>query len=161
MVPPVGVPNELAFTLEGVETRLDTNVRSGSDYGLTTRIGDAPQRSIIDSTLTLWGVPGDGSHQIWRNSTGPGESKSCAAGQIGTEGCPSVAGEEKPFLTLPTSCGAPLTFSIWANTWEEPNTVGEASTQLMIGEGTPTGMIGCEHLSFAPMITGCARHSEG
>ena len=151
--PPVGVPNELAFTLEGVETRLDTGVRSGSDYGLTTRVDDIPQRSVVDSTLTLWGVPGDNSHQIWRNRPGPGASVACAPGEIGTEACPSVAGEEKPFLTLPTSCGAPLTFSIWANTWEEPDAFGEASTQTLTGEGSPVGVTGCEHVGFAPMVT--------
>jgi hypothetical protein len=154
VVPPVGVPSEFAFTLEkGIETRLDTTVRSGSDYGLTTQIGNVPQRSVIDSTLTLWGVPGDPSHQIWRNDPGVGGSGACSPSEIGTEECPSVSGEEKPFLTLPTSCGAPLTFSIWANTWEEPDTTGEASTQTLNGEGTPVGLTGCEHLSFDPTIT--------
>jgi len=153
VAPPAGVPNELAFTLGGVETRLDTGVRSGSDYGLTTQIDNVPQRSVIDSTLTLWGVPGEHSHQIWRNVVGPGELHSCSEIEIGTARCPAVAGEEKPFLTLPTSCGAPLKFSIWANTWEEPNATDEAVTETMTGNGVPVGVTGCEHLSFAPTVT--------
>jgi hypothetical protein len=153
VVPPPGVPNELAFTLEGIETRLDTGVRSGSDYGLTTRIDNVPQRSVIDSTLTLWGVPGDPSHQIWRNLTGPGEQQACSPGEIGTVNCPAVSGEGKPFLTLPTSCGTPLKFSIWADTWQEPGATGEATAETLTGEGMPVGVSGCEHLSFAPTIT--------
>ena len=153
VAPPAGVPNEIAFTLLGVETRLDTCVRSGSDYGLTTKIDNAPQRSIVDSTLTLWGVPADPSHKIWRDEGGAGFTGACSPGEIGTEECPAVSGEEKPFLTLPTSCGAPLKFSIWANTWEEPNTTDEATTETMTGDGTPVGITGCEHLAFAPTIT--------
>ncbi|MGA9285292.1 MAG: hypothetical protein WBV85_07600 [Solirubrobacteraceae bacterium] len=154
IAPPPGVPNELAFTfVNGVETRLDTGVRSGGDYGLTTRIDDIPQRTITDSTLTLWGVPGDSSHQIWRNFPGISNLNACRAEEIGTEECPIVSGEAKPFLTLPTACGAPLTFSISANTWEEPGVTAEASTQTQTSDGTLVGTTGCEHLNFVPAIT--------
>ncbi len=53
----------------------------------------------------------------------------------------------EPFLTLPTSCGAPLRFGVTANTWEEPNAAVEAQAE------TPA-VTGCERLAhFTPSIS--------
>ncbi|MGH2853236.1 MAG: hypothetical protein ACRDLF_03475, partial [Solirubrobacteraceae bacterium] len=151
MAPPAGVPDEIGFIFgaggEGVETRLDTGVRSGGDYGLTTHIDDISEKNVIESVLTLWGVPGEHSHDHWRR---PGWI--FGGGGCSSE-CPSVSGEDKPFLTLPTSCTAPPTFTIETNTWEDPNITAERSVQLHDGNGTPTGFTGCEHLSFGPTVT--------
>jgi hypothetical protein len=156
IVPPAGVPDEVGFTIgevgEGVETRLDTGVRSGSDYGLTTHADDTPERNVIESVLTLWGTPGDASHDLWRGYV-PVRRGGCSAEEVGTSRCPSVSGETKPFLTLPASCGAPPTFKIRANTWQNPNIVGEKSVQWHDASGNPTGLTGCEDMSFAPTIT--------
>jgi hypothetical protein len=153
MVAPGGFPDELGFIFssgeEGVETLLDTGVRSGGDYGLVTRINDVPERSLIESTLTLWGVPGDPSHDIWRRRKGG----ACSPEELGTSECPKVGGGGKPFLTLPTSCGASPEFSIRANTWQDANITAEASGQLLDANEVPTGFTGCSHLSFAPTIT--------
>jgi hypothetical protein len=153
MAPPAGVPDEIGFTLEGIETHLDTGVRSGSDYGLTTHIDNIPQKVVTSSVLTLWGVPGDDSHRIWRNAFTTG---GCTPQEIGTERCPSVSGEDRPFLTLPTSCSGPLTFSIWGNAWgfpEIPEVTGEKSVVLHDSNGIPVGLSGCERLGFGPTIT--------
>jgi hypothetical protein len=147
--PPAGVPDEIGITIEGIETRLDTGVRSGGDYGLTTHVDNIPQRAVTSSILTLWGVPGDPSHGIWRNHLTSG----CSPEEVGTEACPSVSGEDKPFLTLPTSCSGPLTFSIWGDAWGFPEITGEKSVESHDSNGVPTGLTGCEHLSFAPTIT--------
>ena len=61
----------------------------------------------------------------------------------------SVSGtvDGKAFLTLPTSCGEPLTFSTKANTWEEPNAF--ATSRAF----EAPAMTGCERLSFSPSMT--------
>ena len=68
MVSPANYPDEIGFIYgsggEGIETRLDTGVRSGSDYGLTTHVDDIPEKNTTTSTLTLWGVPGEASHDL-------------------------------------------------------------------------------------------------
>jgi hypothetical protein len=155
IVPPIGVPDELAFVVDANPTRIDTGVRSGGDYGLTSRVNNIPERSVISSMLTLWGVPGEHSHAIWRKNTGLGEEGmgGCSSEEIGTEKCPAVSGENKPFLTLPTSCVGPLTATIWANTWEDPGITAETSTETSGSNGIPTGLTGCEHLGFAPTFT--------
>jgi len=156
VVPPAGVPDEIGFTFggsgEGIETRLDTSVRTGSDYGLTTHVNDIAEKDVIESVLTLWGNPGDPSHDHWRNTESFG-GEGCSPQIIGTSLCPHVTGENKPFLTLPTSCGAAPTFTIRTDTWQDPNVASERSVQLHDSNGNPTGFTGCEHLSFAPTIT--------
>ncbi len=122
-------------------------MRSGSDYGLTTHVDDIPEKNTTTSTLTLWGVPGDPSHNLYRLE-GTTEGGGCPQGRCGV-----VSGEEKPFLTLPTSCGASPTFQISDNSWQEPEVTGHASTQLLDSNGEPTGFTGCEHLSFGPTVT--------
>jgi hypothetical protein len=151
MVPPAGFPSEIAFNFVegGIETRLDTGVRSGSDYGLTTHIYNVPERNAIASVLTLWGEPGENSHNIWRNTPGTGSGLGgCQPGE-----CLPIGGEAKPFLTLPTSCTGPLTSSIWGDVWGFPEITGEVSSQTLDSDGMPAGMTGCEKLQFAPLTT--------
>src|SRR6185312_15760254 len=44
IVPPPGVAAEFAFTLFGINVFLQSGVRTGSDYGITTDANDTPQR---------------------------------------------------------------------------------------------------------------------
>jgi uncharacterized repeat protein (TIGR01451 family) len=133
MVPPAGVPDEIGFLLEAHETRLDSSVRSGSDYGLTTHVINVPESAVTANVLTIWGVPGEASHDQFRV-------------------LPSAVG--KPFLTLPTSCTGPIKFAIRADTWEQPDKWTEAVDVLSHDSNdVPTGLTGCEDLSFGPTIT--------
>jgi hypothetical protein len=158
MVPPAGVPNELAFNLENIRTRLDQTVRSGSDYGLTTHVADIPEEQVIGSVLTIWGVPGEASHDMWRSARKHGCSleeikESRQLTSVGGEGCPQVNEVGEPFLTLPTSCGAPLKFSIWGDVWQHPEMTGEKSVETHDNNGVPTGLTGCESMIFGPVMS--------
>jgi hypothetical protein len=147
MVPPAGVAAEFAFTLNGVSVFLDSGVRSGSDYGITTNAYNTPQRRVVANFLTLWGTPDDPSHNRWRLD----EPGGCSVEQIGTT-CLPPAGSLKPFLTLPTSCGGPPVFSIRANTWTDEAFTDPTRVKWHDSNGTPTGITGCDRLSFAPAI---------
>jgi hypothetical protein len=148
MVPPPGVPAEFAFNILNIYTLLDSSVRSGSDYGITTTVDNVPQFVVFGDTLTIWGVPGDKSHDPWR-----GEND--AGGCSGTS-CPT-SGENpilKPFLTIPTSCEGPQKVTIRATSWQHPSTKPIEKTVLFHdSNGNPTGFSGCEHLSFGPTIS--------
>jgi hypothetical protein len=154
VVPPPGVTDEIGFEIEGIETVINTGVRTGSDYGLTSRTPNTPQRAITAVVLTLWGQPGDPSHNPWREP-GPGGNSSgdgCPESQIASGRCASP-GSGPPFLTLPTSCSGPQPFSIRANTWQHPESWSEPVTVFSHGSnGEPIGFTGCEHLSFEPTI---------
>ncbi|HXB64174.1 MAG TPA: hypothetical protein VNV42_04780 [Solirubrobacteraceae bacterium] len=148
MLPPTGEPAEFGFSFLGVPTFIDSSVRSGSDYAIATRVDPVPQRGVQNSLLTLWGYPADPSHDPWRVASLSG----CIETPERT--CPSVAGvEPRPLLTLPTACGAPPVFAISADTWENPALTASLSSPLLADSGTPTGITGCEKLSFDPRIT--------
>jgi uncharacterized repeat protein (TIGR01451 family) len=158
MVPPPGVPAEFGFlSVEGINSYLDNSVRSGSDYGITTEIDNTPTRSIVHVVTTLWGVPGDPSHVIWRESNQPG----CSKEQIERIGgnaedeqkCKPVGSSPKPFLTLPTECGEPQKFTIRANTWQHPDVWRKAEFSSHDAGGLSTGFTGCEDVLFGPLVS--------
>jgi hypothetical protein len=151
LTPSPGVAAEFGFNFEGVLNLLESSVRTGSDYGISTRLRDASQRETTGSVLTLWGVPGDPSHNIWRN----GEPYGCTQEQTtNSEKClPSPKPSHAPFLTLPTLCAGPQTFSIHATTWQEPVSEAAAAFESHDVNGEPIGTTGCEDLSFGPGLT--------
>ena len=157
MVPPAGGPAEFAFVLNGINTYIDPTLRSGGDYGVTAHINDTPAREVIGAILTLWGVPGDPSHDRWRtgnqggcstNEVVTGEPQSAHCFSIGQR--PSV----RPFLTLPTSCTGPQPFSIAANTWRDASlTFTEPLSFLSHDAGdVAIGFTGCGALPFTPVV---------
>jgi hypothetical protein len=144
LVAPPGTPAEFGFTVEGVHAFLDAAVRSGGDYGITEHVDNVPQRRVVRSVVTLWGMPADPSHDALREG-----GSGC---KITTGGCAS-SGPDVPFLTLPSSCVASQGFSITANTWANERTVAEREVKLHDSNGVPVGFTGCDHLGFAPSIS--------
>jgi hypothetical protein len=150
LVPPAGVPAEFGFSFQALNTYLDASVRSGSDYGITEHISAVAHKEITQAITTLWGNPGDRSHDRWRSGTigGCGQSALEAAGNKCSAGLLSI---DKPFLTLPTSCGGRLPFVLRATSW-----TGERSERTFFmhdSNGNPVGLTGCENLAFGPAIT--------
>jgi hypothetical protein len=141
LVPPPGVAAQFAFDFEDAPVFLDAGVRTGgssalaNDYGISEHVTNVPQKQINFNTTTIWGVPGEASHDFQRG------------------GEPSGAGLE-PFLTLPTACEGPQEFSIEAlNTWQHADQSARATVVTHNSVGTPVGFTGCEHLGFAPAIS--------
>ncbi len=134
LVPPAGVAAEFAFDFSGTHIFLDAKVRSGGDYGITEHVG-VPQEGIRFNTTTIWGFPGQHLH--------PEESTS----QLAQEG-------QRPFLTLPTSCGRSLSTSLeFLGTWQNPSSFAEASFPEHDNEDNEVQTTGCERLSnFEPSI---------
>jgi hypothetical protein len=160
MVPPRGAAAEFGFDFEGILVYLDFSVRTGGDYGITVHSNQTPQRLILENTMILWDVPGDHSHNDWRVGVGTGGP--CSQEQIestkGTTNNEDLCLEpqlplENPFLTLPTSCGAPQPFSIRVNSWQDESDFSEAKFLTRSSSGIPTGFTGCENDGFAPLIS--------
>jgi len=154
MIPPRGVPLELGFLIGGIATYVDAGIRSGGDYGATTHSNNLIQGGLENVELTLWGVPGDPSHNIWRNN----EESGCLAFDlpISTSSNPSMCRtpeiNPKAFLTLPVSCEGPRSVGILDNAWQDTELTGSASVLTHDASGTPKGFDGCESLKFEPSI---------
>ncbi len=135
-------PAALGFVLVGeIPVRLDFAVRSNGDYGLrATATGLNDIKSIISTSVTLWGVPAD------HNGPGPfsffDESSETEVFYGGRGG-----GVRKAFLRNPTACpGSTLPLAIAAESWEQP---GFQATAL----GAIAPFQGCDRLVFNPSVT--------
>ena len=152
LVPPPGVPAQFAFAFDvggiHVRTRLNARVHTGGDYGVTVATSSSVSQvqPLLDSTVTLWGVPADPSHDDQRCRFSNYENGLCT-GPPGTNIGPNPASvPPKPFLTMPTACpGTPLRTSIEADSWQEPgNFVSKSTTQPAVER--------CESLDFSPTL---------
>jgi hypothetical protein len=138
LVPPPGVAAEFAFSLDGISSFLDARVRSGGDYGITEHVGNVAQRQILFNTTTIWGVPAEANHDLYRGGS------ECLPDPSG--GC-GYRGPDEPFLTLPTSCAGPQKFEAeMIGTWAEPNVRASASFLTHEADGKPVGFTDCEGL---------------
>jgi hypothetical protein len=167
MVPPPGVAAEFGFSYNGILVFLDSTVRTGGDYGITTHVNQVPQKLIGTNILTLWNVPGEASHDLWRL----GEIGGCPLSQISPPPGTTPEGFEqycvapyapvlKPLLTVPTSCGQEEPIVIRADAWQDTSITSEAKFDLHDSNGAPTGFTGCEDLGFGPLISTAPDTSE-
>jgi hypothetical protein len=157
MVPPAGTPAELGIDVGGTPALITFGVKSGSDYRIVAHVPNIPQRVQYQTILTLWGTPQEASHDRWRTGKEggctPEEIERSPAGENLT-GCTRVQGPIlKPFLTLPTSCGAPQSLAFRElSGWQEPGATSEVGFLTHDALGAPAGFTGCEALSFEPAI---------
>jgi uncharacterized repeat protein (TIGR01451 family) len=178
MEPPPGIPARLGFAVFGTVVTLDVQVRSGSDYGLTARVRDISEGlAIAGTSLTLWGVPADPSHDPERQCPGMNEP------WTGGPSCPSGS-TPAAFLRNPTSCTAPpgspvtdgLVTSLHVDSWTHPGRqTAEGSpdlsdpawknatfvSHLPPGYPSPPDAWGahqlptsCDHVPFDPVLAG-------
>jgi hypothetical protein len=145
MQPPGGDVVARVGTIAGIfPTVIDFRVRSESDYGITAEVTNAPAVArLIKIESTFWGIPAAATH----------DKERCTPAEVFVDGCVSSAsrppgGNEAPFLTNPTRCGASLSVGVNASSWVEPelDQANEVTTPF------PT-ITGCNHLPFGPSLT--------
>jgi uncharacterized repeat protein (TIGR01451 family) len=140
LVPTPGHPATFGFNFVGTPTINDADVRGGSDYGVSVDTANVAQRNVQSAFVTLWSDPGDISHAPWENN--------CT-----TSECFQHLPGAKPFLTLPTACGAAPEFRVRIHPWFKEQVTERASFVMHDANHNPVGLTGCEHLAFAPAIT--------
>jgi hypothetical protein len=157
MVPPPGEPAQLGFDIGGISVLVDFSVQTGGNYAIVAHVNDIPQRLTYASTLILWGVPEEASHNRWRGIEGGCTNEQMEHPEFGNEIDYCAAQQNPivtPFLTLPTSCGEPQPFAFRElNGWQEPDATSEVDYLSHDASGTPAGFTGCEGLAFEPSIT--------
>jgi hypothetical protein len=143
LVPRPGSPAEFGFNLAGVHVFLDATIRSNGDYGITEHVDNLPQRLIVSNSITIWGDPGDSSHDYERE---------CNISNTLVRGCSAATGEDA-FLTVPTSCAGALPFSMIGNDWADESLTSEIGFETVNEEQLPQGFEGCNKLVFRPTIS--------
>jgi hypothetical protein len=146
LAPPPGVPSQLGFAPYGMPITLDSRIRQAQgEYGLTLETHNFPQVfDLYGLELTIWGTPWGVSHNGQRgNCLNESEPSfpwaKCSVG-------PPVADPPLAYLSLPTTCGVPLSFAASADSWQEPTAVSAKYEAPALEE--------CETLLFDPRPVG-------
>ncbi len=141
MSAPPGAATELGFNVLSVIVLLDAYVRPG-DSGIDVVSRDTSTTLPVTGVkITVWGVPADHSHDIYRGECLSENGEGPSGGVCGT------FAPRRVFLRLPTSCsGNPLQFGASSNSYEHPDAFAEAS--FVSG-----ALGGCERVPFAPQIS--------
>ncbi len=142
MQPPTGSPAQFGFFYQSIVITLTAKLRP-SDNGIDIITHQAPSSIPIPQFLvTMWGVPGDPSHNPLRGGA-------CLFGGLGRQDgtdC-SLTTDRIPFLRTPTSCtGNPLMWNVDVDTYQHPevNVPGSTSTPRVEG---------CQFVPFDPSFS--------
>jgi hypothetical protein len=116
---------------------INVDVRNDGSYALTANIHDLTTLIPISATsIHLWGVPADPSHEFERR---PEEFS------LSEKGAPAGVAPT-PFMTNPSDCSSgPLTSRVRVDSWQHPGTFVSATTT----QPAPTG---CDRLRAAPTV---------
>jgi hypothetical protein len=129
-------------------------VKTGSTYGVVAHVNELPEYGVYQSVLTLWGAPGESSHNIWRYGAG-GCSQAEMEGPpyYGTNVnyCQAHQAVSTPILRLPTTCaGQPTIVMRGVHGWQEPNASSAAESPLHDASDQAAGFVGCQELAIEP-----------
>jgi hypothetical protein len=173
MVPPPNVPARFGFNALGNVVTLDARVRSDGDYGISVDSKNISEGiPIAGTSLSLWGVPSDPSHDSDRAC--PGHLAPIDGGGSCVSGAPRRA-----FLRNPTACtpaGGGLVTALHVDSWFNPGRRTVAGTPDLTdvrwknasftthampafpaapaGWGPVLGVTDCDKVPFSPTLVG-------
>jgi hypothetical protein len=143
MVPPAGAPAEFGFSiLEGIYTHVEGFVRTGEDYGLSAVTNDIPHIIQISGFKVV----------LWSDSTAERYDEVRGNCMFSPHKCPAGKQQTMPLVSMPSSCGGPLTTRAAISSWEEPDVFSRDSFESADANGNPVGVEGCNQLDFNPSI---------
>jgi hypothetical protein len=154
--PPPGVAAQLGASPFGASVVLDVAIQTNADnsYTLILKANDFPQvLDVSGISLAFWGIPWNTSHNGERgdclNEAEPTFPwAKCSVGDpLRDSGTTPLA-----YLTLPTSCGVALAFTVTADAWQQP--LPATSEAVNSDSGGPVNQIGCQGFSFFPNTEG-------
>lgn len=161
MVPPPGYPALLGLVVQAQPVFLFPEVRSNGDYGLTVRAQNISQLvPIAGASVTVWGVPGDPSHDTDRGTAAATGDPNLPDGHCSDPQKPAECRNAWPngvrhtaFVTNPSDCAAgPLTTTLRADSWQEP---GNFITKAFDRDtnGNLTSVSECGRVPFDPQVS--------
>ena len=149
---PPQVPVEFGgeIFVANIKVLLDASVRTGGNYAPVVTMHNGASRNISEAQLTLWGTPASVAHDSQRCRLQGGFNEpsevTCKGGGEASDVPP------KPFITLPPSCGEPLTTRVRAVTWDNESETFETSFDYTHNGTEDLALGGCESIGFFPSI---------
>jgi hypothetical protein len=137
LVPGVGEPARFGIFPGGAPAVIDTSLRSGSDYGVQATVRNLTEGlGVFATTLTLWGAPGDRTHNSVRGWQCLELTDACAI---------NAEEPQTSLLTMPSQCGS-KSFLLAVNSWTDGEFVGPVESS------SPFTLDGCSDEEFEPEI---------
>jgi hypothetical protein len=155
MVPEPGEPARFAFKILKTPVILETSLQSGGDYGVVVTIRHISEiPDLIASQVTFWGDSYDPRHD---------EQRGWNCLPLFAEGPCEALNEsnQRPLLTMPTSCATPWNPTVSADSWSEPTVQKTGEYSLHDQYGHPVGLTGCNRLTFDPSVSFTPDGQEG
>ncbi|MET0600855.1 MAG: hypothetical protein ABW167_02595 [Baekduia sp.] len=135
LTPEDGTVAQFGFAIERTRVILTARLRSDSDYGVSVVARNTPAGvGVINTKVTVWGVPADPSHNADREYLFASEPH----GDLPTT-------PRLPFFTSPTGCDTIPVTRIAVSSWQHPDVFTHALAE------SPQGT-GCDLLDFAPTL---------
>jgi len=144
LTPARGEPARFGFKILGNPVVIDTALDPADDYRILAKVSNVTQLvAFASSTVTLWGAPGDPSHDDSRGWGCTKEPDEVEAGPCEPPGSRVGAA----FLRQPVSCDGPLQFAAEIEPWNVP-----LGSQVDRASISAPGMIACNRVPFSPVI---------
>jgi len=139
--PAVGEPARFGLTVAGTAIVIDTAVDPNNGYRIVASVNNASQvAQVLSSTVSIWGTPGDPSHDSSR-----GWNCAYKISNLGPCQRPAGLGEDA-LLRQPVSCVSPLDFRTEIEPWNVP-------AGSFIEDSFSRGLqSGCNQIPFKPEI---------
>jgi len=139
--PPPGVAAEFGAQILSLPFYIDFEVRPRDNYKIVARLRNLTQvKRLTAASTIIWGTPANPLHDPVRGSC---LNRLVEILPLTMPGCEPPAGEEKPFLRLPTSCISPLDMDFSFDNWTEPG--------LFVSETSPGATpSACNQVDFEP-----------
>ncbi len=167
--PPPGVALKLGFIAFNTPVTIEVGLRHSYPYNGNAVVINTPQTvGVLNSILTLWGVPADPAHDPYRGGCISNIiSPETTYPELPSKGSCSTNLPKVPLLTLPRACEGPLASSYAIDSWEHPGVLlpggepdlsdpawvtGSVFTHDDAVPPSPLGMTGCAKLGFGPSI---------
>jgi hypothetical protein len=157
---PPGAPAKFGFVVLGDPVTFRAGIDPKPPYNVVARLTNTSQAlAFYGAVVTIWGNPSAPQHDTERGSC-VDVTKRMPTSEIASLGSCSGGGDERAFLTLPTSCRGPVATGFEAQPWQSPG-------EWVTGSSTsPLEVEGCSELEFNPTVaiqptTASAESSSG
>ncbi len=149
LVPAQGEPARFGFEYEKVPVSLETSVQTGKGYAVEVKSENTSETAeILSAVVTIWGVPNEASHDEARGWQCIGDGQFDLDLEAPHPCEPLGEVNPPPYLTLPTTCGTPLSTSVEAQSWRPG-----ATMLAPVKPAASENLLGCNQLPFNPSIT--------